>query len=378
MSDVMEEPRQRKARIAAAALEFGAVFLGLGGLFWAIVQLSVIWSPGPTGSAVVTAVAWSQTVNTLAALLGIWAGALLLWGVGEAVRQLDNVQLALAGTTDEEVIQVQPVAMPTLRSATGLEQQSLAELRDILIDIRNLTLLSDEQRAERFEIQGRELLRELEAEVPQMLREHKFVHARERLAEAQARFPSIPEWQGLAQQIEAARERIESHDIESATRQINDLMALGAWDRILETVRDLVRRHPGVERVEELAHRVTAQGDKARQAERSRLLAQAQAATDRKDWTEALNLANQLINGHPKSVEAEALRQQLPTLRDNVEIQQRQRMEGQIRELIKEQQYAEGLAMARKLIERYPGSPQAAVLKAQLPRLEERAMAQQI
>ncbi len=377
-----ESAGPRKARVIGAALEVAALGLGLFALVWAIVQLWAIWGAGTELPAEVSAAAagfsWYLTVNVVALLLAAWGGALALWALGEAVRQLDNIQLVLAAESPEEQIVLQPqpapVSAPARRSRDGVEL-ALGQLRDLLVDIRNLTLLSEEQRAKRFEVQGQALLHELAGEVPQLLREHKFVQARRRLADARERFPTLPEWDELDLQIEQAREKIEAHDIENATRQISDLATLGAWDRAINIVRDLVQRHPASKKVEELAHRITAQRAKAQQDERARLLAQAQTATDRKDWHEALDLTNLLIERYPDAAETEALRQQLPTLRDNVEIQQRQRMEGQIRDLIREQHFAEALAIARQLISKYPTSPQAAVLREQLPRLQERAAA---
>jgi hypothetical protein len=47
-------------------------------------------------------------------------------------------------------------------------------------------------------------------------------------------------------------------------------------------------------------------------------------------------------------------------------------MENEFRELMKQQRYSEALSLAHELIDRYPKSPQAEVLREQLPRLEAR------
>jgi len=52
-------------------------------------------------------------------------------------------------------------------------------------------------------------------------------------------------------------------------------------------------------------------------------MSQAQDATHRRDWPRALELVETLISHFPGSAEAQELRQQLPTLQANLEIQKR-------------------------------------------------------
>jgi outer membrane protein assembly factor BamD (BamD/ComL family) len=102
-------------------------------------------------------------------------------------------------------------------------------------------------------------------------------------------------------------------------------------------------------------------------------MSRAQDATTRREWREALQAVETVIARFPDSAEAHDLRLQLPTLRANVEIQARHEMETTIRDLIRDQRFSEALRIARELIARYPDSPQAAVLREQLHRLEQRA-----
>ena len=45
--------------------------------------------------------------------------------------------------------------------------------------------------------------------------------------------------------------------------------------------------------------------------------------------------------------------------------------------MIREHRYSQALLLARQVVEKYPDSPQAEVLRGQLPRLQERAAQQQ-
>ena len=107
--------------------------------------------------------------------------------------------------------------------------------------------------------------------------------------------------------------------------------------------------------------------------ERARLMSRAQSATDQHNWREALRWVEQVLGKYPHSAEAHDLRLQLPTLKLNAEIQARQQMEADIRDLIHAQKFGEALRVARQLLNDYPDSPQAQVLREQMPRLEQRA-----
>ena len=252
------------------------------------------------------------------------------------------------------------------------------ELDELLVltrEVRDISLLNEEQRSLRLQAQGKAALSLLQREVPVLLREHNWIEARNRVQEARERFPSFSEWDALERQIEQMRAQVEAHDIEAAERQVDDLTSLGAWDRVAEVMNELLERHPDAPRANELAQRLRAQRNQAEAEQRTRLMAQAQEASNNREWKPALAAATSLIQRYPKSPEAQALRMQLPTLHENAEIQTRQQMETQIRDLIKEHRFDEALRVAHELLDQYPDSPQAGVLRDQLPRLEEKAAA---
>ena len=70
---------------------------------------------------------------------------------------------------------------------------------------------------------------------------------------------------------------------------------------------------------------------------------------------------------------AAAVRQQMATLKANAEIETRQELENEIKELIRTKKFADALDLAQQVIANYPDSPQAEALRSQLPRLQQRA-----
>ncbi len=363
-------PQQlNRSRLAAAGLVVVGLLLAIVVTALTLVRL---WELGTRAQPPPVA---SEFVGAAGLLLAGWAAALLLWSLAELIRRVDELLAHLRAGGPQQAASATPAASQ-VRPPEGQQDtpaQLLEELVQLTRELRDIELLSEPERAARSKAEAEALVRKLEQEIPALLREHNLQEAHQRLARARQRFPFLPAWDVLEHQIESARAKFESHDLQAATREVDDLMALGAWDRAVEVVRTLRQRHPRSEQVAELTRRVLIARDKATAEERARLMSQAQAATNRRDWSEALRLVEAVISRFPGSPEAQELRLQLPTLRANAEVQKRQRMENQIRDLIRQQRFGEALRIATELVTQYPESPQAQVLRDQIPRLEQKA-----
>ncbi len=313
----------------------------------------------------------SEIATVIATMLAWSAGGVFLWGLAEVIRRMLDLQYV-----NETVAARSGQPTSVWRPADDDPTESQATLNEMILllrEVRDISLLTSEQRAMRLQAQGKAMLEVLQREVPAFLREHNWIEARNRVLVARERFPTFREWDELETQIERMREQVEQHDIEAAERQIRDLTSLGAWDRVDEVLKELLERHPDSVKCITLAQRLRVERNRAESEQRAKLMVQAQEGANNREWDVALEAAASLIKRFPQSPEAQALRMQLPTLRENAQIKERQRMENEIRELIKAQRFEEGLRIARELIDQYPTSPQAEVLRGQLPRLEERA-----
>ena len=360
-----------KTRIVAASLTTGGILVVVLTLLWALARYAQL-----SRADEFSAIDFFETTALLFLGAAVW---LLLWGLAELLRKLDSLLEAQRKAGSASAADATLYGMPyrgegSSRAADDL-RAVLQDLVGLTREVRDISLLSESERAKRIQVQGQALAQQLEKEIPKLLQEHKWVDARERVQQARERFPMFSEWDNLEKQVEAVRASVEARDVQNARRQVDDLTALGAWERAMGVVRELLDRHPNSAETQELARRVTVQREKVNAEMRARLMVQAQEAVNRRDWNEALSLANDLIRRFAKSPEAEALRQQLPTLTENAEIQTRQRMEAQFRELVKRQRFEEALRLAREVIGRYPHSPQADVLREQLARLKERVAA---
>lgn len=365
-----------RPRIAMALLRYAALACALVGLAWTFAS---VWDLAnrPADVPAAQPVAYLAVALMLTAAL---AAAVLLWGVAELLRRADAaatvIEARLAGPDSarswEEPPRPQPRPQSPADTGRGGPDLSL-EVAQLLREIRDIALLNDAQRALRVRYQIEQTVRQLESEVPALLREHNWMEARRRVVVARERFPDHAGWAALENQIEQTRATIESRDVETASRQVADLIALEAWDRVGHVVRELLERHPDSTRARDLAERAARERDRAESAERSRLMTQAQEATSAKEWNTALTLVTTVIRKFPRSIEADTLRQQLPTLTANAEIQTRQRLEAEYRELVRMQRFDEAIRVAHDVIASYPNSPQASALRDQLPKLEEKA-----
>lgn len=362
-----------RTRLAAYVLLTIAAILAVLSLLEAGWQISAI---GKVRPATATAVTYLSVLRALA----LWLGASgLLWGLAEILRRVDDSALSFrdyAPRTNGGV--AGPLGWAARAEESEMQRGALAEIAVLLREVRDVSLLGPDERALRLKGQTDEAARELERAVPELLRSHNWVEARRRVQLARERFPGNQQWSELERRIDEFRVSVESQDVETTRRQVNDLAALGAWERAFDVVRELQERHPDSDAARELLQMVQSERGKADAEARERLMGQVQDAVKRREWSAALSAANALIRQHPASAESRALRLDLPTLTENAEIQTRKRMETEITQLTRSRRFDEALQMARDLIERYPRSPQAAVLRERLPQLERRASARSL
>lgn len=350
---------------------FRGALLDYGG--WILIGASLGWGLTRIAQqANATVVSMAEILGTIAiTLIGLVSG-FLFWGLAEVVRRLDGVGRALESAPPERpaaIVHTQPSAAP---AAGGEASDRFEEIALLLREVRDISLLTESQRSMRLDAQGKAALAVLQRDVPLLLREHNWIEARNRVQEARERFPTFKEWDELEQKIEQMRAQVETRDVEGAERQIGDLTALGAWDRVGEVLQELLGRHPDSTKANELAQRVRAQRSKAEAEMRARLMAQIQEAINSHNWEDAIAASTSVIQRYPKSPEAQGLRMDLPTMRANLEIKKRKQMESRCQELIKERHYDEALEIARDVIRTYPSSPQAAALRELIPKLEQK------
>lgn len=268
-------------------------------------------------------------------------------------------------------------------SATGVDEDGgngsppdkipWRELLTVLEDIRDTSLLSEEQRSKKRRRVADEEFDQASARIRERTAQGEFATARD-LAESMARkYPEDDRASALKIQVESSRERHEAEDVESCKRQVGDLISISAWGRAREMAEQLRVRHPDSVEARQMLLKIETDHRQFQDEQRRRMYAEVQRFVTRRRWEESMVAAQTFLQRFPSGEESEALRMQLPTLETNAEIEVRQRLESRIMEYAKQGRYFEAVDLAKKVIRDYPESPQAKVLREQIVRLEELA-----
>ncbi len=260
-----------------------------------------------------------------------------------------------------------PAAVPTQTAVPWYELIRLLE------DISDNSLLSSKEReAKRLRVADEEIS-DAQALLHGLINEGSFARARVAAERIGKKYPQDERAISLVEQVERAREHRESDDVEQCTRQVNDLISVSAWQRARELGQQLQQGHPDSIAARQLLLRVEREYSVFQEEQRRRMHAEVQRYVTKRRWDDALVAARTFIERFPGCEDAEAVRLELPTLETNAEIEVRQRLEAKIMECVRQGRYIEAVDLARKVITRYPDSPQAEALRGQVERLEQMA-----
>jgi hypothetical protein len=324
-------------------------------------------------------------VLTLALLLGALSAAAVMLALAGAIHYVQ--QLASKSGQPEDQDQAAQSKGPTPleallaaseehdRSASegGSEPGALNEVLHLLREINENSLLTDEQKQMKLE-RVRNGERDASAErVEELIKQGDYHLAQRVCKEIIERFGQDATVEDLMKRIEHARKAAEAKDIAEVRRKASDLMSISAWDRAEELVAELQVKHPDSKQARQLSTLVTHERQTFEQQQRRRMYADIEKHISRRQWGQALEISRTLIERYESSTEAEAVRTKIETLEANAEIEERQALESQIKDLVKKRRFAEAAELARHVINAYPDSPQAGVLRNQLTRLEEKA-----
>ncbi len=330
----------------------------------------------------------------LMVLLGLASGG-LLFGLSAMLRALRGLHASMvrieqyqdearATFSSSEEISSSIATSSSVPAASDVEASSQMtplgppdyQEHNLLIaldDIRDSLLLSHEERRDKRQRLLEEEIHNARVLVGSLTQKGDFGQAREVAETVRRKYPN-EEWvTELVEQLEESREQHESENVSSITNQVNDLMSISAWERASHLARQLVESHPDSAEARQLWLRVERQHRHFLGEQQRRMNAEIQRFVSSRRWEEAFAAARIFVKRFPNSEASEELRMQIPTLEANAEIEVRQRIEAQIMACARQGRYIEAAELARNIVQRYPNSPQAQVLRAQLGRLEELA-----
>jgi hypothetical protein len=283
--------------------------------------------------------------------------------VRPALNRLEQ-SLRLLNTT-----QSRPDAAPA-RDAYGGNGQSPLPL---LEQLRDLTLMSDAQR-DRWAARHWTRRRDAVAEsVERDVLVGDWAAAFVKLDDLRLVLPDDPQVAELRERVESEQTSRLDEDMRTARSHVRSLISSAAWPQAEELAAELQRKYPGKADPAALAEDVRREREAFERANMDRLFRDIAAATERRQWRQAVLALEEFIRRYPNDPRADALRLDLPTLVENAAAQERREQEAHFKDLLKNQRYAEAIGVARAAIQKYPASPTATELNKLLPRVEELA-----
>ncbi len=302
--------------------------------------------------------------------------AAVLWALAWIVRRMHNSAPAGSVMFRSPGDFVQPGEAPARAEAkpespgdAELLQRVVAELSEMNSNL----LLTDQQReAKRRRLQA-ESSEKLVERIHDAIEAREFAEAERLLERLIAEVPDEPRHAGLVASLEEARADAYAQDVQEATRRAEDLMSVADFSPARQAAEQLLAKHPASVEAIALLDRVKREEGAFVAEQRKRFYGEIERHVNAHKWRPAVEAATKFLRAYPGSPEAELVRAQMPTLEENARIEEVRRMRDEIREMLARRRYAEALELARRVVEQFPDTAAAAELREQLSRLKELA-----
>ncbi len=205
------------------------------------------------------------------------------------------------------------------------------------------------------------------------MNDQDFAEAENVLEEFAEELPGLPRCEELREQIAEARRQAESEQFSHSVQRAEDLMAVSRFEDALKAAEQLAEQHPDSRGATALVQRVRRERDAYRTERIGRLYKEVERAVTARRWGKAIELAEQFVDAYPQTAEAELVNVQMPTLQQNARIEEVRAYRDRIRDYIERRRFSEAVDLAKEVIRDYPETAAANELRRQLPRLKELA-----
>lgn len=254
-----------------------------------------------------------------------------------------------------------------------ISPDKLARMEEMLREVRELSLLGDSDRRVRLAHHLEQRKRYMSRQIMEMIAAQQFAKAEQVLLDLESQFPNDPHAIGCRRDLESARRETESQVVRQGKERVEHLIAIGSWEQAMASVNHLVENFPANHDARELLARIARERDVFIDTNAQTLYAELRRNIEQHQWRPALAGVQKLLARYPMHPRAQQMRQQLRTIQENADIEERQEAEVQIQEMIRGGRFRDAIDLAEEIIRRFPASPQADAIEAMLPRLQELA-----
>jgi hypothetical protein len=273
-----------------------------------------------------------------------------------------------------------PSAAAASQPETASEEGAQAETPDILIslqrlfeELRDLSLLTDEQRRQRADQMLEKRKADALAGARALVRNRRWVEAETAVAEIEREWPGDGAVAAIREELTGAMIEAETAAVAARESEIETEMSLSHWDQAVSLARALAVDYPASVRAVQLLDRVERENAIYTETTVQRLYEEIRHSSERRTWRRALEHAQTLLDKFPAHPRSEPIRKQIKTIQDNAEIEERQEQEARIGELIRARRFREAIDLSEELLGRFPASRQAETITKLLPRVRELA-----
>jgi hypothetical protein len=294
--------------------------------------------------------------------------------VFELAMKMEDLSLAMSRLTQgreaSPVSAGQPLAAV---EAPGAKPDVVAALQRLFEELRDLSLLPDEERQKRWrEMQQQRKVIAMQS-VTVFAANRQWNEAQKAIVDIEREWPGDPALAGIRSELQSAHAKAEAEAIANAQGEIESEMSLSRWDQALALARKLAVEFPNSESAGELLNRVEREKGIYTETTVGRLHEEIRHCVERRIWRRALLHSKRLLETFPEHPKSEMIRRQIHTIQENAEIEERQEQESRIGELIRARRFGEAVQLSQELLKRFPLSPQAEAIGKLLPRIQELA-----
>lgn len=305
----------------------------------------------------------------------VLAGILFSFGliyqiIKDVSSQISELSETIKETFTKDIDKITNVSPLSSGAISNLELK-LNEIRDIMKDINENLLLTEEGKIRKLEVLALQEIHQGLKKVEEYVEARQWHKARDILDMLSIKYPDNTDVKTRLERLKEEQEKAFSEEFTRTKKLINDLIAISAYNKALQHAQALLEKYPNSPAVKELIETVRHEKEKFCNEQIRHMYNEIEKAIERKRWNDALTVAYQLLEKYPDCPESQILREKLETLKTNAEIERRQNLEEQYKDLLKRKHFIQALELARYIITTYPNSPQAKALQEQIPKLEE-------
>ncbi len=302
---------------------------------------------------------------------GMVAGC-LLWAAASVIRQQQRI-LRLLKDRPTEKIDVSCVATPSEGVSLEAVRVGLNSIVEELREVNANLLMTDVQRDALREAQASVRGQELFEQITRAIEANDFLQAEKLRCELELDRPDDARLASVASKIQQGFESQRLAHIEGRLQQANDLMSVLRFGEAAAVAETLQQEFPDSDEAKGLLSRVQREAATFEAEQRGRLVALIQEHAEARQWPAALEAAHRLLERYPESPDAEKTREMLPTLVDNTRIAEVREFRDRFVSMLDRRQYADAIKVAEYVTENYPETTAAAEFREQMPRLRDLA-----